>query len=37
VLADATAELDVAELHGRVLQVGRRRFARLQAASQQPS
>jgi tyrosyl-tRNA synthetase len=32
VLADATAELDVAELDGRVLQVGKRRFARLQAS-----
>jgi tyrosyl-tRNA synthetase len=32
VLADAAAELDVTELDGRVLQVGKRRFARLEAA-----
>ena len=31
VLTDATAELGVAELDGRVLQVGKRRFARLHA------
>lgn len=33
VLTDATAEYRLHELHGRVLQVGRRRFARLRAAS----
>jgi tyrosyl-tRNA synthetase len=33
VLADATAEMDTAELDGRVLQVGKRRFARLKASN----
>lgn len=32
VLTDATAEYRLDELHGRVLQVGKRRFARLRAA-----
>jgi tyrosyl-tRNA synthetase len=32
VLNDATAELNLVELDGRVLQVGKRRFARLQAS-----
>jgi tyrosyl-tRNA synthetase len=36
-LADATAEFTVAELDGRVLQVGRRRFARLQASPNPPA
>jgi tyrosyl-tRNA synthetase len=36
-LDDATAELGLAELDGRVLQVGKRRFARLQAAPQPAS
>jgi tyrosyl-tRNA synthetase len=31
VLTDATLELDAKDLHGRVLQVGKRRFARLAA------
>jgi tyrosyl-tRNA synthetase len=33
VLTDATVELDVKDLDGRVLQVGKRRFARLEAAT----
>ncbi|HSK97444.1 MAG TPA: tyrosine--tRNA ligase [Euzebyales bacterium] len=37
VLADATAEFAVAELDGRVLQVGRRRFARLRVPGASPS
>jgi tyrosyl-tRNA synthetase len=32
VLADTTAEMDLDDLDGRVLQVGKRRFARLQAS-----
>jgi len=33
VLTDATVELDAKDLVGRVLQVGKRRFARLEAAT----
>lgn len=36
VLTDATAEYELAALDGRVIQVGKRRFARLEAATEGP-